>query len=142
MIEYVIRLKDIIKFYNMYVKLLDWFCEVFNFFKKFYYDVFYVLKNVNVEIKKGEMIGFVGENGFGKFMMLKIIIGVLILIFGMMEIEGKIFVLLELGLGFNFEYFGYENIYLNGMVLGFLREEVDEMVDDIIEFVDIGDYIY
>lgn len=65
------------------------------------------------------MIGFVGENGFGKLIMLKIIIGVLMLIFGFMVINGKILVLFELGLGFNFEYLGYENIFLNGMVLGF-----------------------
>lgn len=74
--------------------------------------------------------------------MLKIITGVLTPTSGTMEIEGKISALLELGSGFNPEYSGYENIYLNGMVLGFSREEVDEMVDDIIEFADIGDHIY
>lgn len=74
------------------------------------------------------MIGFVGENGFGKLIMLKIIIGVLILIFGFMVINGKILVLFELGLGFNFEYLGYENIFLNGMVLGFFWEEMEECV--------------
>lgn len=74
------------------------------------------------------MIGFVGENGFGKLIMLKIIIGVLMLIFGFMVINGKILVLFELGLGFNFEYLGYENIFLNGMVLGFFWEEMEECV--------------
>ncbi len=142
MTEYAIRLKDITKSYNMYAKPSDRFREALNPFKKSYHDVFYALKNVNVEIKKGEMIGFVGENGSGKSTMLKIITGVLTPTSGTMEIEGKISALLELGSGFNPEYSGYENIYLNGMVLGFSREEVDEMVDDIIEFADIGDHIY
>lgn len=88
------------------------------------------------------MIGFVGENGSGKSTMLKIITGVLTPSAGTMEIDGKISALLELGSGFNPEYSGYENIFLNGMVLGFSRDEIEGMVDDIIDFADIGDHIY
>ena len=74
--------------------------------------------------------------------MLKIITGVLTPTSGEMQINGNIAALLELGSGFNPEYSGYDNIYLNGMVLGFTKEQVDEMVDDIISFADIGDHLY
>lgn len=88
------------------------------------------------------MIGFVGENGSGKSTMLKIITGVLTPTSGSMVINGKISALLELGSGFNPEYSGYENIFLNGMVLGFSREEMEERVQDVIDFADIGDHLY
>lgn len=142
MTEYVIRLNNITKSYNIYAKPTDRFKEALNPFKKSYHDVFYSLKNINIEIKKGEMIGFIGENGSGKSTMLKIITGVLTPTYGTMEIKGKISALLELGSGFNPEYSGYENIYLNGMILGFSREDIDNVVDDIIEFADIGIHIY
>lgn len=142
MTENAIELKDITKSYNMYAKPSDRFREALNPFKKKYHDVFNALKNVDIEIKKGEMIGFVGENGSGKSTMLKIITGVLTPTSGKIKIDGKISALLELGSGFNPEYSGYENIFLNGMVLGFSRNEIEEMVDDIIEFADIGEHIY
>ncbi|OJG37415.1 ABC transporter ATP-binding protein [Enterococcus devriesei] len=126
----------------MYSKPSDRFKEALSPKKKSYHDVFYALNDVNMDIKKGEMIGFIGENGSGKSTMLKIITGVLTPTSGEMNIEGKISALLELGSGFNPEYSGYENIFLNGMVLGFTREEIGEMVDDIIDFADIGDHIY
>ncbi|WP_208922389.1 ABC transporter ATP-binding protein, partial [Enterococcus cecorum] len=88
------------------------------------------------------MIGFIGENGSGKSTLLKIITGVLTPTSGEMQINGNIAALLELGSGFNPEYSGYDNIYLNGMVLGFTKEQVDGMVDDIISFADIGDHLY
>ncbi|MRB24801.1 ATP-binding cassette domain-containing protein, partial [Bacillus thuringiensis] len=88
------------------------------------HEVFYALNDVNVEVKKGEMIGFIGENGSGKSTILKIITGVLTPSEGEIKIEGNIAALLELGSGFNPEYSGYENIFLNGMVLGFSREEM------------------
>lgn len=136
-----IEIKEITKTYNMYNKPSDRFKEALNPMKKKYHDIFYALKNVNMSIKKGEMIGFIGENGSGKSTLLKIITGVLTPTQGEMNIDGKISALLELGSGFNPEYSGYENIYLNGMVLGFTREEIDEMIEDIINFADIGDHI-
>ncbi|MBU5583713.1 ATP-binding cassette domain-containing protein, partial [Enterococcus sp. S181_ASV_20] len=87
-------------------------------------------------------IGFIGENGSGKSTILKIITGVLTPSEGEVKIEGNIAALLELGSGFNPEYSGYENIFLNGMVLGYSREEMAEKVDDIINFADIGDHLY
>ncbi len=142
MAEYAIDIQNITKTYNMYKKPSDRFKEALNPLKKSYHDLFYALKDVTMQIEKGEMIGFVGENGSGKSTILKIITGVLTPTSGTMEIDGKISALLELGSGFNPEYSGYENIFLNGMVLGFSREEMEERVDDVIQFADIGDHLY
>ncbi|GGC99150.1 ABC transporter ATP-binding protein [Enterococcus wangshanyuanii] len=142
MAEYAIDIQNITKTYNMYKKPSDRFKEALNPLKKSYHDLFYALKDVTLQIEKGEMIGFVGENGSGKSTILKIITGVLTPTAGTMKIDGKISALLELGSGFNPEYSGYENIFLNGMVLGFSREEMEERVDDVIQFADIGDHLY
>lgn len=142
MAEYAIDIQNITKTYNMYKKPSDRFKEALNPLKKSYHDLFYALKDVTMQIEKGEMIGFVGENGSGKSTILKIITGVLTPTSGTMKIDGKISALLELGSGFNPEYSGYENIFLNGMVLGFSREEMEERVDDVIQFADIGDHLY
>lgn len=126
----------------MYKKPSDRLKEALSPTRKTYHEVFYALNDVNVEVKKGEMIGFIGENGSGKSTILKIITGVLTPSEGEVKIEGNIAALLELGSGFNPEYSGYENIFLNGMVLGFSREEMQDKVDDIINFADIGDHLY
>lgn len=142
MIEYAIELKHITKTYAMYAKPTDRLKEALDFRRRSYHDIFYALNDVNIHVKKGEMIGFIGENGSGKSTLLKIITGVLTPTSGEMQINGNIAALLELGSGFNPEYSGYDNIYLNGMVLGFTKEQVDGMVDDIISFADIGDHLY
>lgn len=142
MSENAIELKHITKTYAMYAKPTDRLKEALDFRRRSYHSTFYALNDVNIHVKKGEMIGFIGENGSGKSTLLKIITGVLTPTSGEMEINGNIAALLELGSGFNPEYSGYDNIYLNGMVLGFTKEQVDEMVDDIISFADIGDHLY
>lgn len=142
MSEYAIELKHITKTYAMYAKPTDRLKEALDFRRRSYHNTFYALNDVNIHVKKGEMIGFIGENGSGKSTLLKIITGVLTPTSGEMQINGNIAALLELGSGFNPEYSGYDNIYLNGMVLGFTKEQVDEMVDDIISFADIGDHLY
>lgn len=142
MSEYAIELKHITKTYAMYAKPTDRLKEALDFRRRSYHDTFYALNDVNIHVKKGEMIGFIGENGSGKSTLLKIITGVLTPTSGEMQINGNIAALLELGSGFNPEYSGYDNIYLNGMVLGFTKEQVDGMVDDIISFADIGDHLY
>ncbi len=140
--EYAIDIQNLTKTYNMYKKPSDRFKEALNPTKKTYHDIFYALKDVTLQIEKGEMIGFVGENGSGKSTILKIITGVLSPSSGSVITEGKISALLELGSGFNPEYSGYENIFLNGMVLGFSREEMETKVADVIQFADIGDHLY
>lgn len=142
MTETVIEIKHLTKKYDMYKKPSDRLKEAMSIRRKSYHDVFYALNDVNVSVKEGEMIGFIGENGSGKSTILKIITGVLSPSSGEIHIKGNIAALLELGSGFNPEYSGYENIFLNGMVLGYSREEMEEKVDDIITFADIGDHLY
>lgn len=141
MSNYVIDIKSISKKYNLYKKPRDRIKEALSPFKKKYHDEFFALKDINVQVEKGNMVGFIGENGSGKSTLLKIITGVLTQSSGDIEITGKISALLELGSGFNPEYTGMENIYLNGMILGYSKEEIDEKITDIIHFADIGEHI-
>ncbi|MGN0141854.1 MAG: ABC transporter ATP-binding protein [Roseburia sp.] len=102
---------------------------------------FYALSDVNFSVKKGETVGLIGTNGAGKSTLLKIITGVLTPSAGEVEVDGKVSALLELGAGFNAEYTGMENIYFNGTLMGYSREQMEERVPQIIEFAGIGDYI-
>ena len=93
-------------------------------------------------IRQGECVGIIGTNGSGKSTILKIITGVLSPTAGEVEVNGRISALLELGAGFNMEYNGIENIYLNGTMIGFSKKEIDQKLDEILAFADIGDYVY
>jgi teichoic acid transport system ATP-binding protein len=140
--EIVMDLQGITKVYQMYAKASDRLREALNPLRKKYHEDFYALNDVNIKVYKGEMIGFLGENGSGKSTLLKIITGVLTPTSGTVNIKGNISAILELGSGFNPEYTGYENIFLNGMVLGFSREEMEGKLKEIIEFADIGEHLY
>ncbi len=137
-----IRVKSLTKIYHLYDSPKDRLKEALNPFGKKYHHDFYALKDVSFEIKKGETVGIIGRNGAGKSTLLKIITGVLTPTSGEVHVNGKIASLLELGAGFNPEMTGLENIYLNGTIMGFTKEEMDKKVDDIIAFADIGDFIY
>ncbi|MBO5083144.1 MAG: ABC transporter ATP-binding protein [Lachnospiraceae bacterium] len=102
----------------------------------------HALNDVSFEVKQGEMVGIIGTNGSGKSTILKIITGVLHPTKGDVKVNGRISALLELGAGFNREYTGIENIYLNGTMIGFSKEEIDAKLKDILEFADIGDFVY
>lgn len=142
MSENSIEIKNITKIYKMYNKPSDRVKEALNLTKKKLHKEFYALDNVSFNIKKGESIGIVGKNGSGKSTLLKILTGVLTPTDGECNVEGRIAALLELGAGFNNEYTGIENIYLNGTINGFTKEQMDEKLDDIIKFADIGEHIY
>lgn len=142
MSETAIKVQDICKVYKLYESPKMRVKEALSPSKKEYHKKFEALKGVSFEVKKGEMLGIIGKNGAGKSTLLKIITGVLTPSSGDIEINGKISALLELGAGFNPEYTGLENIYLNGTMIGYTREEMDQKVDSIIEFADIGDFIY
>ena len=102
----------------------------------------YALRDVNFQVERGETVGIIGTNGSGKSTILKIITGVLNPTAGEVTVNGRISALLELGAGFNMEYTGIENVYLNGTMMGFSREEVDARLQDILDFADIGDFVY
>lgn len=108
--------------------------------KKFHRD-FWALRNVSFEVKKGETFGIVGRNGSGKSTLLQMICGTLTPTEGQIEVNGRVAALLELGSGFNPEFTGRENVYLNASVLGLSKEEIDSKYDEIVQFADIGDFI-
>ncbi|KPU43681.1 teichoic acids export ATP-binding protein TagH [Oxobacter pfennigii] len=139
--EIAVKIKNIAKVYKLYDNPIDRLKETLHPFKKKYHRDFYALKNVSFEIKKGETVGIIGKNGSGKSTLLKIITGVLNPTLGLIEVKGKISALLELGAGFNPEFTGIENIYLNGTIMGYTKEEMGKKIPDIIEFADIGDFI-
>ncbi|MFV3415621.1 ABC transporter ATP-binding protein [Pseudomonas nitroreducens] len=106
-----------------------------------YYREYWALHDVSFTIGKGETVGIVGKNGSGKSTLLQLICGTLTPTSGQVETRGRIAALLELGSGFNPEFTGIENVYLNGAVLGLDRQEIDARLDDILAFADIGDFI-
>lgn len=140
--EIAIRVEDISKMYKLYDKPSDRFKEALGLTKEKKYHEHYALNHVNFDVKKGETVGIIGTNGSGKSTILKIITGVLNPTGGNLTVNGRISALLELGAGFNMEYTGIENIYLNGTMMGFSREEIDSRMESILQFADIGDFVY
>lgn len=138
----VINVSHVSKSYKLYDKPIDRLKESWSFNrKKSYHRDYFALNDISFDIKKGECVGIVGTNGAGKSTLLKIITGVLQPSGGSVTVNGKISALLELGTGFNMEYTGLKNIYLNGTMMGYTKEEMDQKVEDIIEFAEIGDFI-
>ena len=137
----VIKVRDLVKKYNIYDEPLDRLKEIFSIKKKCYHKEFLALNGLTFDVEKCDAIGILGKNGSGKSTLLKMITGVLTPTSGTLEIKGKIAAILELGTGFNMEYTGVENIYLNGTMMGYTKEEMDEKVQGIIDFADIGDFI-
>ncbi|AGF59170.1 teichoic acid transport system ATP-binding protein [Clostridium saccharoperbutylacetonicum] len=141
MSEIAIKVENLSKIYKLYDKPMDRLKESLSISKKKYGREHYALKDISFEIKRGETVGILGTNGSGKSTLLKIITGVLTPSSGNIEVNGKISALLELGAGFNPEYTGIENIYLNGTMMGYTREEMQQRVQPIMDFADIGEFI-
>lgn len=139
---YAIDVKDVVKIYKLYDKPKDRIREAFGFGKKQTHKLHYALNGVSLKIRRGETVGIIGTNGSGKSTILKIITGVLNSTSGEAVVQGRISALLELGAGFNMEYNGIENVYLNGTMMGFSEKEIDRKLPEILEFADIGDYVY
>lgn len=137
-----IQVTDLDKVYKLYDKPSDRMKEALGFSKYKRYKEHHALKQVNMTVYQGETVGIIGTNGSGKSTILKIITGVLNPSVGDVTVNGRISALLELGAGFNNEYNGIENIYLNGTMIGFSEKEIDEKMESILDFADIGDYVY
>ena len=142
MSEIALDIRHITKEYKLYKSEKDRLKEAFNPFKKSYHTPFYALNDINITIKNGEKVGIIGSNGAGKSTLLKVITGVLRPTEGEIIANGRIAALLELGAGFNMDYTGIENIKLNGTLMGKSDEEVESKLQDIIDFANIGDFIY
>ncbi len=136
-----IKAQELGKVYKLFTSPFDRVKETFHPSRKKYHKRFQALSNVSFEIEKGDTVGIIGRNGSGKSTLLQLICGILQPSSGSVVKSGRIAALLELGAGFNPEFTGRENVYLNGSILGISRREMDECFDDILDFANIGEFI-
>ncbi|TXK76916.1 ABC transporter ATP-binding protein [Paenibacillus sp. N3.4] len=138
----IIQFDNITKSYKIYERQIDRLKEAISPFRQKYNKEFIALNNLSISISKGESVGIVGVNGSGKSTFLKLIAGVVTPTSGEIIINGKVSAILELGAGFNPEYTGIENIYLNGTIMGYERVEIDQKLESILSFAEIGEFIH
>ena len=139
--DVAISVKNLTKTYRIFGHPGDRIKQALTFGQKQFHKEFTALKDVSFEIKKGETVGIIGRNGSGKSTLLQLICGILKPTSGTVEVNGRISALLELGAGFNPEFTGRENVYFQGTLMGFSKEQMDEKFDEIAAFADIGDFI-
>lgn len=139
--EFAIQVENLSKCYQIYDKPHQRLLQMLYRGHRQYYREFWALSNVSLTVKRGETVGIIGKNGSGKSTLLQMICGTLTPTSGKILTKGRITALLELGSGFNPEFTGRENVYMNGAVLGFTHEEMDECYEEIVAFADIGDFI-
>lgn len=139
--DIAIKVENLSKCYHIYDQPRDRLLQMLARGRKQYFREFWALKDVSLEIKKGDTVGIIGRNGSGKSTLLQMICGTLNPTSGHVQTNGRIGALLELGSGFNPEFSGRENVYLNGTVLGLSTEEIDNCYDEILSFADIGQFI-
>jgi ABC-type polysaccharide/polyol phosphate transport system ATPase subunit len=139
--DVAISVRSVGKMYYLYNRPQDRLKQAFLWGRKKLYREFWALRDVSFEVRRGEALGIIGRNGAGKSTLLQIVAGTLKPTAGEVQINGRVAALLELGSGFNPEFTGRENVYLNGAILGFSRQEMDERFDEIAAFADIGDFI-
>ncbi len=137
-----IKVDQVTKIYRLFDRPIDRLKESLNPFHKEYHKKFYALNEISFQVEQGQFMGIIGTNGSGKSTILKIITGVLTPTTGQVTVSGRVSALLELGGGFNMEYTGIENVYMNGTMMGYTRQEMDEKLPEILEFADIGDFVY
>jgi len=139
--DIAIKAENLTKTYRLYDSNLDRLKESLHPLRRKYHHEFNALHDFNFEVKKGETVGIIGKNGSGKSTLLKIITGVLTPTSGSVTVNGRISALLELGAGFNPELTGIENVYFNGTLMGYSKEEMHAKLDDILGFADIGEFV-
>ena len=139
--EYAICVKDVYKSFNVYLDKANTLKERLLFFSRNKKEKRDVLKNINLNIKKGETVALIGTNGSGKSTLLKLMTKILYPNSGIIEINGKLTSLLELGAGFHPDFSGRENIYFNASIFGLTKKEIDDRLENIIEFSELKNYI-
>ena len=140
--EYAICVKDVYKSFNVYLDKANTLKERLLFFSRNKKEKREVLKNINLNIKKGETVALIGTNGSGKSTLLKLMTKILYPNSGIIEIYGNLTSLLELGAGFHPDFSGRENIYFNASIFGLSKKEIDDRVESIIDFSELRNYIY
>lgn len=137
--DVAIRVESLSKCYRIYPGNKARLRQIF-FPKRRYYEEFWALKDINFEVSRGEALGIIGPNGAGKSTLLQILAGILQPTMGKVEVNGRVSALLELGAGFDPQFTGRENAYMNGAIMGLSRKEMGQKIDAIREFADIGDF--
>jgi lipopolysaccharide transport system ATP-binding protein len=136
-----IRARNVGKCYNIYREPKDRLKELITLGRRQYHRKFWALRGISLDVKKGQTVGIVGRNGSGKSTLLQIIAGTLTPTVGTVEVPDRISALLELGSGFNPEFNGRENVFLNAGILGLSQSQIRERYDTIVDFADIGDFM-
>ncbi len=139
--DMVVRIQKLSKCYPIFAKPQDRLKQMLCRGRKRYYKEFWALRDISLEIRRGETVGIIGRNGSGKSTLLQIVCGTLASTEGQVEVQGRIAALLELGAGFNPEFTGRENVYMNAALLGLSREQIDAKYEDMVAFADIGDFV-
>ncbi|MBZ0133671.1 MAG: ABC transporter ATP-binding protein [Rhodocyclaceae bacterium] len=139
--DIVISARGLTKTYRLFGHPGDRVKQFVSFGLKQYHREFTALKDVSFDIRKGETIGIIGRNGSGKSTLLQLVCGILKPTSGSVTVNGRVSALLELGAGFNPEFTGRENVFFQGAIMGFSRQQMDERFDDIVAFADIGEFI-
>lgn len=139
--QVAIEVRNLTKSYQLYAKPIDRLRQMFSSKKKTYYKEFTALNDLSFKLEKGDCVGVLGHNGAGKSTLLQLITGTLTPTSGDIIKKGRVAALLELGAGFNPEFTGKENVYMNASILGLSKREIDEKYQDILKFADIGDFI-
>lgn len=140
--EIVISLTGVSKKYKLFNSKQDRMKEALHPLNRKYHREFYALNGIDLQVHRGEILGIVGMNGSGKSTLLKIIAGIIPPSSGDITVQGNVVPLLELGAGFNPEFTGLENIYFYNSILGYSRKETDQVLDQILDFAEIGEFIY
>lgn len=138
--EIAISLENVSKCFKRYARPIDRLKEIL-LPGKAYAQEFWALRDLSFDVMKGETMGIIGRNGAGKSTLLQVICGTLTPTSGKVQVNGRVAALLELGAGFNPEFTGRENVYMNGAIMGLSKQEVDSRFDRIAAFADIGDFI-
>lgn len=139
--DFAIKVENLSKSYRIYDKPRDRLLQAMPWNKKQYFHEFWALKDVSFEVKKGETVGIIGRNGSGKSTLLQLICGTLTPTSGSIKTNGRVAALLELGAGFNPEFTGRENVYMNASILGLSKDEIDARFECIVDFADIGEFV-
>jgi ABC-type polysaccharide/polyol phosphate transport system ATPase subunit len=139
--DIILKVTNISKRYEIYATSHHRIYQLLSLGRAKFYRDFWALRDVSFEVKRGECLGIIGRNGSGKSTLLQIIAGTTLPTTGEVEVHGKVAALLELGSGFNPEFTGRENIYVNGVILGLSKKEITEKFDEIVDFAEVREFI-